>query len=421
MTALALTPQAATASVLLQLTGVPGDMVNLVPNPSIEVDTSNWQELGTGTTIARSTAQKDVGIASLLATIGTDNGQALRTGIITPATSPAGKTLGWRIRVRSTTATSLRALIRCIAADGATTITYLTGPTVAVAANTWTTLSVTGVAPAGTTFLRGHMDKLDATARNVYVDAAVMRVLASWETFNPEDYFEGSRTASLSIVRSDANGVSSVRLRTGQAPIGGVLTVTDYEPALLGNVTYDVVDVEQVRTTATTSLAGLVTTPRIVGVQEPQLVAAPELVTGYDAQRESGSAVLRVIGRGDPVVLLAPTRTREGRLEVWARDYADALEAADVMAESKILLLRQTTHPGMDMYFLAQSVSTQPLQRVEDGWRWQTTAQYIEVRNPNLPLLGASGWTFDDVVAGYPSFAALRSAFDSFNELVVGP
>lgn len=420
MTALALTPQAATASVLVQLTGVPGDMVNVLPNPSFEVDTANWQEQGTSTTIARSTAQKDTGIASGLLSVGVDNGLALRTALVAIAGAP-GKTFAGRFRVRSTTATTVSAALRFIQADGATTTSTITGGSVALAANTWTTIYVTGVAPALTANVRLQLNKLDTTARSIYVDSALVRVLAAWETFNPADYFEGTRPASLSIVRSDANGVGSVRLRTGQAPISGVLNVTDYEPALLGNVTYDVVDVEQVRTTATTTLAGLVTTPRIVGVQEPQLVAAPELVTGYDSRRESGSAVLRVIGRGDPVVLLAPTRTREGRLEIWARDYADALAAADVMAESRILLLRQITHPGMDMYFLAQSVSTEPLQRAADGWRWQTTAQYVEVRNPNLPLLGGAGWSFDDVVAGYPSFAAVRSGFADFNDLAVGP
>lgn len=424
MTALALTPQPATASVLLQLTGMPGSLTNELPNPGFEVDTTGWEAQGTGSVLTRSTTQKDTGAASGRVVIGSDPGAFLRTNIIPPvgASTVPGRTYGARLRVWISHAETLYMAIRFIDAGAGTTAYVNSANVAAPAGGGFVTLYVTGVAPALTVDRRLYVYKVSANAgRTAYVDSAVSREVAAWETFSPDFFFTGTIPQSFTITRSDANGVAPVRLRDGQAPIGGVLNVTDYEPALVGAVVYDVVDAQQVRTTVATTLAGAVTGPRIVGVQEPQLTVAPELITGYDAQRESGSTVLRVIGRGDPVILLAPTRTREGRLDVWARDYADALQAADVMAESRILLLRQPTHPGMDMYFLAQSVVVQPLQRAADGWRWQTTAQYIEVRNPNLPLLGSAGWSFDDLVAGYPSFATARSAFGTFNDLLVGP
>jgi hypothetical protein len=229
----------------------------------------------------------------------------------------------------------------------------------------------------------------------------------------------GAPAGAVVITRTDANGTGTVRLLTGQVPIGGALTVTDYEPALVGTLTYDVVDSALTTHTASTTLEGLVTRPQIGGVQQPGLEFDPELITGYDGSREGTSSVLRILGRPDPVVVLSPTRTREGTLEVWCRDYADAHDYELVLAQARILLLRQPTHPGLDMYFLAQTVDVQPLQATAEGWRWRVSCRYIEVRNPALPLLGASGWTFDDVAA-YSSFAAVRSTFADFDALLVG-
>lgn len=231
----------------------------------------------------------------------------------------------------------------------------------------------------------------------------------------------GAPAGQVAITRTDVNGTNPVRTRQGQAPIAGAMTVIDYEPALIGAVAYDVVDSGGARVTASTSLAGLVTQPRITGVQLPQQSVVAELITGYDAAREGGSTVHRIIGRGDPIVVLGPTRTREGRLEVWCRTYADALAAMQTLSVARQLILRQPTYPGMDMYFVATNARTVPLDSTADGWRWQATCDYIETRSPALPLLGAAGWTFGDVVAHYPTFAAVRAAFTDFGDLVIGP
>lgn len=231
----------------------------------------------------------------------------------------------------------------------------------------------------------------------------------------------GAPAGAVVISRTDINGTGTVRLRSGQLPIAGALTVTDYEAALTGLVRYDVVDTAPATTTASTTLEGLVSGAQISGVQEPQLNYQPAIVTGYDASRDTGSAVLRVLGRPDPVIVLAPTRTREGKLEIWATDSASAFEAGRVLAAARVLMLRQPDQPGMDMYFLAQRIDTTPLQRVVGGWRWQTTCTYVELRNPTLPLLGAAGWTYNDVVTTYPTYAAVRTRFATFNDLLVGP
>lgn len=222
------------------------------------------------------------------------------------------------------------------------------------------------------------------------------------------------------ITRTDANGTNPVRLRVGQEPIAGSLTVIDYEPALNGALSYDVVDASSASASATLDPGLGITVPQLTAVQLPQLSAAPQLVTGYTAGRQSASAVLRVVNRADPVVLFGPTRTREGRLDTWCADHETALDVAEVLTKAKVVLFRQGDHPGLDMYFVASHVETQPLQRVIDGWRWQTSCDYVEVRNPSLPLLGAAGWTFGDLATEYATFGAVRAAFDDFGAVLVG-
>lgn len=226
----------------------------------------------------------------------------------------------------------------------------------------------------------------------------------------------------ITITRTDANGTAPVRVREGQEPIDGALTITDYEPALVGTLTYDVLDANAATTTTSTTLEGSATGPVISGVQLPQLVATPPFVTGYEAGRQATSTVHRVVGREDPVVVLGPTTTREGRLSIWCEDHAAAAATAAVLAQARILIFRQSTHAGLDMYFLASSITVDPLDLLDDDrWAWSVACDYVELRSPNLPLLGAVGWTFDDVTGTYPTFSSVRAAFDDFDALLVGP
>lgn len=230
----------------------------------------------------------------------------------------------------------------------------------------------------------------------------------------------GAPAGPVVITRTDVNGTNPVRLRTGQTTSGGALAIVDYEAALIGGLSYDVVDAANATTSASTSLEGLVSGPRIGAVQLPQLVHAPALVLGYDAARPNPSTVHRVINRPDPVVILATAQTREGTLEVFAVDYEDALALQDVVAQATLFLLRQTDFPGMDMWFLPSTARITPLAETTDGWRWQVSVPYIETRPSSLPLLGAAGWTFDSVSGTYATFAAVRKAYPSFSALAVG-
>lgn len=231
----------------------------------------------------------------------------------------------------------------------------------------------------------------------------------------------GAPAGPVTITRTDANGSNPVRLRTGQEPVAGSLILTDYEPALAGGVAYDVVDSAAATATASTTLettAGYL--ERFASVQIPSQQHTATLVLGYEAEREPSTTIHEVIGRADPVPVVGVQRLRRGTLEVFAATYAEALNAA-LTASSPLLMYRQSDYPGMDMYFTPTSVRTRPLEATAAGWRWSTSIGYVEVRSPRVPLLGDAGWTIDDLVASYPTVAAVRAAFPTVADLLVGP
>lgn len=224
-----------------------------------------------------------------------------------------------------------------------------------------------------------------------------------------------------SITRTDANGTNAVRTRTGQTPSAGEQIVVDYEAALTGSLRYDVVASGGSTAAGSTSLEGLVALPQLQAVQLPQLYVEPQLVTGYGSRRASSAMVHDIIGREDPVVIGGPSKLRTGTLDVWCASYDDARAAELVAASGYLLMLRTPGMHGMDMWFTATATDLRPEpQRTAGGWRWTCSVSYTEIRSPRLPLLGDAGWTFDDVVAGYPTFAGVRTAFATFGELAIG-
>jgi hypothetical protein len=230
----------------------------------------------------------------------------------------------------------------------------------------------------------------------------------------------GAPAGDVTITRVDANGANPVRRQTGHVPSGGGIIVIDYEPAMVGTVRYDVYDSALVTTSASTTLDTPGMLPRIAQVQLPAVVAVPDAVTGYDAARSSATVVHWVEGRQDPVVILRPAHTRQGTLTAWASSYAAGEAILDVLAPGVILMLRQADHAGMDMYLAVIESRVSPLDQLTDGWSWAVNATYVEVKPPTLPLLGAAGWTFADVTAGYVTFASVVSSFATFTDLAIG-
>lgn len=223
----------------------------------------------------------------------------------------------------------------------------------------------------------------------------------------------GAPAGPVVITCTDANGSRVVRLRDGQEPIAGALTVQDVECALTGLLRYEVTDSAAAVTVATITLNA--TLPVISLVALPQDAVTVSLVTGYAATRTADSTVHEVIGRDDWLVTIGALRARRGPLTIWCADYAAAAALAGLCALREPMMLRQPTHPGMDMYFTPESVTVEP-----DQTRWRVILTYVEVRRPSGPLLGAAGWTCASVAA-YGSCQQIKSTFATCSALVVGP
>lgn len=216
----------------------------------------------------------------------------------------------------------------------------------------------------------------------------------------------------VTITRSDDNGVAGVRLLQGQTPVGGVLTVTDYEPALTGLIRYDVTDSAAATTSASTTLQGLAVGERLGVPVLPQLGVALERLTDlYSSTRDTTGTVHEVIDRPDPIVTLGRARSRAGRLEAWCSTYAAARAVEQVYDRGEVVQLRQDTYPGLDMYHVAEATTLRPAELTTAGWRWVVEISYREVAVPTGPRLGDTGWTWADLSAQYPSWAAMRTAY----------
>ena len=242
--------------------------------------------------------------------------------------------------------------------------------------------------------------------------AADMAILGDNFTVTPV----APATPPTTIMRVDANGARPVRLRAGQEPIGGVMTITDYEAALVGPIRYDLTDSAGGTASVSTTLEDLVELPQLVVARLPQYRASIRSVTGYTGDRDSTATVHDVIGRRDPVVSLGVLRMRRGTLQCWAPDFPAVAELEALAGLGEVLHLRQPTHPGMDMYLAAGRTSPEYV----DG-RWIVSLDYTELATPSGPLLGDVGWTYDDVATGHASYAQARDAFPSYASLAVGP
>lgn len=237
----------------------------------------------------------------------------------------------------------------------------------------------------------------------------------------------GAPAGPVTITRTDANGVGTVRLLAGQAPIAGAMVVTDYEAALVGVVTYQVVDSAAATTTsAPTTLAGLVTEAMLGVPVLPQLsVAGVFPLDTYSATRRSTGTIHEVIGRQDPVVTLGRAQLRVGSLQYLTEDYPGAAAIVQAYDRGEVVLLRQTDHAGLDLYHVATSSTVSPAATTREGMRWAVAVEFVEVAPPSGPRLGDVGWTWADLSATYSSWAAMRSAYvaqgDKWVDVTVGP
>jgi hypothetical protein len=195
------------------------------------------------------------------------------------------------------------------------------------------------------------------------------------------------------LMRTDRNGTAPVRLFPNQGFASGSLIVTDSEPALFGLVSYTA-------GTATASfefnpafdLPDVLATPVL-----PANRAIPLMTLDHAYSRPSTSTEHQVIGRADPLAVLAPLGFKSGTLRflVQSAEDADAVESVYDRGEAVLIRFSATRNP--------------------DGTRTATSGD--EVRRPTAPLAGSAGWTFDQLAAEVSTFDAVPLSYSTFDNL----
>lgn len=219
------------------------------------------------------------------------------------------------------------------------------------------------------------------------------------------------------VIRTDGNGMAPVRTLAGDLPDTGTIILSDYEAALVGLITYTVTDGTDTETASVTLAADL---PWLFVPVVPNYSAQVEMVTGYTAERGSLSTIHDVVGRPDPVVTVGRLGYRRGTLEVWCATYEAAADVVGVYERGQVVMLRQATFAGLDMYHTPTSLAVEPYPDETGTRRWRVSVQYVEVTRPTAALAGSLGWSFADVAAGWATFSTLAAAFEDFDALTVG-
>jgi hypothetical protein len=223
---------------------------------------------------------------------------------------------------------------------------------------------------------------------------------------------------TFGLVRTDANGTAPVRLEDGQELVGGSLIVTDYEPSLVGPISYTVTTVETVTETTELGVDALwLNVPEL-----PQFNAQPELWLGLTSGRASSSTAHDVIDRPDPIMTMGRLRLRRGELRLWFDDYGAAHALAELYDQGAVSLLRQPYLDRADMYHTlapGAEIRVDPLD--VESTRWGVTIPYVECARPLGPQQGAASWTYGDGLALSPTYSADLVRFPTYADRVAGP
>lgn len=227
----------------------------------------------------------------------------------------------------------------------------------------------------------------------------------------------GAPAGAVTITRADLNGSGTVRLQEGQEPISGFLTIFDYEAALNGTITYQVLD--SASTVTTDTVTTNVSNPFLNAPVLPHLRESIYAVEDYDSARENSSTVHNIVDRADPLVVSGPLRYAQGNLTLHATSFARAKAIEAIAAPGEVLLFRQPDFEGMDMYLVAKRVNIRPAERTISGRKWSVDIDYTAVKSPSGPVLSGT-WNFDEIKA-VGTFDAIKAQFPTFNALVAGP
>lgn len=347
---------------------------NHATNPSAEVDTAGWNH-GASDTLTRvphATAPAGDYVFQL-------GGIDESTSYAYAGSVPATPGEQWELSASFSGDGTARAHLRFQDSGGATIGGWVLSDQLTLTP-AWQRVGITATAPDGTVEVRGYIEDLTESSSNDFFFDTIL-------FGDPGPYFDGDTPPSPTEVYEWA----------GPAHASEPIAYVNAGPSPT-------------------------TLPHLGNVQLPQLRAIPEVVTGYTSSRDSRTTIHRPIGRPDPLAVLGPSLMREGRLETFHRTYESArdLEAVLAAKPGSMVLLRQPTHPGMDMYFIPTRVTIDPRDLARDGWLWRVSCDYVETRSPNLPLLGQVGWSWADLAAAASSWATVRDTYDTWGDVLTG-
>lgn len=213
----------------------------------------------------------------------------------------------------------------------------------------------------------------------VTIDTVTVRPAGTWQ--------------GTTVVRTDASGtnqpvrVGPLGLDTTGVSGSATMTVTDYEAALTGTVSYTVTDGNGATANASVVNSG---SPGVwlalpatsnPATPTPPLFVQALLVTQFDESSDSNGSVHRIVARADPIANPGPLSYRTGSVAIWCADYAAAKAIRTLLANGDVVHLRQPTYPGMDAYLLGLKVDIKA-EEITSAQRWIATVGYQEVLAP---------------------------------------
>lgn len=249
----------------------------------------------------------------------------------------------------------------------------------------------------------------------------------------------------LQLIRSDMNGTRFVRLPADAEPDGsGAFAVTDYEAALVGPVDYIVRD--GLGFTATDSVSdvgadyiGIV--GALLGAVGLETLTGVPIVRGYTDGRTYQQLTVdpkAVIGREDFTAVVTGDygwTKRQGTLTLLI--YGAGLSSDDCWSwaqliaqrytEGRVMMLRQTTYTGMDLYHVGRNVRVEPAEVWANDagdsqtkrQTWQVIVDYVETGWPEGDLVGTQ-WTYADLAEQYLAYWQLPASFATYADLATG-
>ena len=170
------------------------------------------------------------------------------------------------------------------------------------------------------------------------------------------------------------------------------MVVRDFEAAMVGDVTYRVVDGDghgEATVTADQgefpdpgpSLSLPTTAHRDHNLSAPDYAHVTMTIT-YDEASDSQGTVHVVLGRTDRLSNPGTLLDRTGTLELFCTTFEQAAAVRDLLSDARVAYFRQPDYPGMDFYFVCRGLRTTHTSEPTNPRRWLVTIAYDEVVSP---------------------------------------